>query len=186
VEDWARPWLDAQASLKPSTRYGYRSLLGKHVLPVWGRHRLTDVTHEDVAKWTAALVGKGLGPSTVRQTHRFFWLCTHLRSPRRADPAQPRRGSASAQVTRGEPRFLTRGEVEGLAAAAGEYADVIQLLAWPTQGSGWENWRRYGCAGWTLIGAGSRSPRVPRTLPVLPTSAPRRLIWNAPCLFLRR
>jgi hypothetical protein len=38
------------------------------------------------------------------------------------------RNPAERRVVRGEPRFLTREEVEGLADAAGDEGDVIRLL----------------------------------------------------------
>lgn len=44
--------------------------------------------------------------------------------------AIPLSGSRSPRIVRGEPRFLTRTEVEGLADAAGDDGDVIRLLAY--------------------------------------------------------
>src|SRR3954451_15981991 len=49
VADWADRWLSSPTGVKPSTLYRYGNLLRTHVLPSWGRHRLADVTHADVA-----------------------------------------------------------------------------------------------------------------------------------------
>jgi Phage integrase, N-terminal SAM-like domain len=78
VAAWAEQWLAAQTSIKPSTHYRYGSLLRAHVLPRWGRHRLRDVTHADVAAWVAQLRAQGSAPATVRQTHRVFSLLLGL------------------------------------------------------------------------------------------------------------
>ena len=59
VADWADRWLSSQTGVKPSTLYRYGNLLRTHVLPSWGRHRLADVTHADVAVWVAGLLTQG-------------------------------------------------------------------------------------------------------------------------------
>jgi hypothetical protein len=59
VADWAGRWLASQTGVKPSTLYRYGNLLRTHVLPTWGKHRLADVTHADVAAWVAKLLAQG-------------------------------------------------------------------------------------------------------------------------------
>lgn len=129
VGTWAEQWLDAQTSIKPSTRYRYTSLLHRHILPVWGRHKLADVTHGDVAKWVAGLSRSGLAPSTVRQTHRVLSLVLTLAVRDGRIARNPAEGVPLPRAVRKDPRFLTRAEVEALANGAGGYGDVIRLLA---------------------------------------------------------
>src|SRR3954453_17777019 len=131
VEAWAEQWLAAQTGLKPSTLYRYRSLLRVQLLPRWGQHCVADVTHAEVAAWMAELVGSGPAPATVRQGHRGRALILTLavrdgRIPRPPPPVS----HCLARARRTEPRFLTREEVERLADAAGEYGDVVRLLAY--------------------------------------------------------
>jgi integrase len=130
VEAWAQQWLAAQTGLKPSTLYRYRSLLRAQILPRWGRHRLADVTHAEVASWVAQLVAGGLAPATVRQAHRVLALILTLAVRDGRIPRNPATGVPLPRARRTEPRFLTREEVERLADAAGEYADVVRLLAY--------------------------------------------------------
>ncbi|SFT85319.1 Site-specific recombinase XerD [Geodermatophilus amargosae] len=136
VEAWAAQWLDAQTGLKPSTRYRCRSLLRSQVLPRWGRYRLADVTHADVAAWVAKMSGGGLAPATVRQAHRVLALVLILAVRDGRISRNPAVEVPLPRVRRGEPRFLTREGVERLAEAAGECGDVVRLLAYTDCASG--------------------------------------------------
>jgi hypothetical protein len=130
VEAWAERRLAAQTGLKPSTSYRYRSLLRSQILPRWGRHGLADVSHADVAAWVANMSARGLAPATVRQAHRVFALVLMLAVRDGRIPRNPATGVPLPRALRGEPRFLTRDQVEQLAGAAGEYRDVVRLLAY--------------------------------------------------------
>jgi integrase len=130
VDVWAEQWLAAQTGLKASTLYRYRSLLRVQILPRWGRHRLADVTHAEVAAWVAQLVAGGLAPATVRQAHRVLTLVLTLAVRDGRIPRNPASGVPLPRARRADPRFLTRTEVERLADAAGEYGDVVRLLAY--------------------------------------------------------
>jgi integrase len=130
VEAWAEQWLAAQTGLKPSTSYRYRSLLRSQILPRWGRHRLADMTHADVAAWVADMSARGLAPATVRQAHRVLALVLTLAVRDGRIPRNPATGVPLPRAVRAEPRFLTRDQVEQLAHAAGEYGDVVRLLAY--------------------------------------------------------
>src|SRR5690348_580577 len=129
VAEWAERWLAAQTGIKPSTHYRYGTLLHAHVLPAWGTHRLADVTHADVATWVAQMRQRGSASGTVRQAHRVLSLLLDLAVRDGRIPRNPAERVPLPRIVRGEPRFLTRGEVELLADAAGEDGDVIRLLA---------------------------------------------------------
>jgi integrase len=129
VAAWASRWLDSQTGIKPSTLYRYGTLLRAHVLPAWGDYRLADVTHADVATWVARLRTQGAAPGTVRQAHRVFSLLLDLAVRDGRIPRNPAERVPLPRIVRGEPRFLTRDQVEMLADAAGEDGDVVRLLA---------------------------------------------------------
>ncbi|SFT60877.1 Site-specific recombinase XerD [Geodermatophilus amargosae] len=130
VAVWAEQWLSAQVGLKPSSRQRYASLLRAHILPTWGAHRLADVRHADVATWVARTLECGFAPATVRQAHRVLSLLLDLAVRDGRIPRNPAQRVPLPRVTRDEPRFLTRDEVERLADAAGEDGDIIRLLAY--------------------------------------------------------
>ena len=130
VAEWAARWLDSQTGIKPSTPYRYGTLLRAPVLPAWGDYRLADVNHADVATWVARVRTQGSAPGTVRQAHRVFSLLLELAVRDGRIPRNPAERVPLPRIVRGEPRFLTRTEVEGLADAAGDDGDVIRLLAY--------------------------------------------------------
>lgn len=157
VTSWAEQWLAAQTGVKPSTHYRYGSLLRTHIVPAWGQHRLADVSHADVAAWVARLRAKGSAPATVRQIHRVFSLLLSLAVRDGRIPRNPADRVPLPRVTRGEPRSLTRDEVERLADAAGADGDWVRLLATPVCGSG--RWPASACAGSTSCAGVSSLPR---------------------------
>jgi len=103
--------------------------LRAHVPPAWGDYQLADVTHADVATWVARLRTQGSAPGTVRQAHRVFSLLLDLAVRDGRIPRNPAERVPLPRIVRGEPRFLTRDQVEMLADAAGEDGDVVRLLA---------------------------------------------------------
>lgn len=130
VKEWSDRWLASQTGVKPSTRYRYGNLLRTHVLPTWAQYRLADVTHADVAVWTAELLTRGSAPGTVRQAHRVFSLLLDLAVRDGRIPRNPAERVPLPRIARNEPRFLTHDEVERLADAAGDDSDVVRLLAY--------------------------------------------------------
>ena len=130
VEGWAQQWVAAQTGLKPSTLYRCRSLLRSQILPRRGQHRLADVTHAEVAGWVVDLVSGGLAPATVRQAHRVLALILTLAVRDGRIPRNPADGVPLPRARRADPRFLTREEGERLAEGAGDYGDVVRLLAY--------------------------------------------------------
>jgi integrase len=112
------------------TSYRYRSLLRSQILLRWGRHRLADISHAAVAAWVADMNPRGLAPATVRQAHRVLALVLTLAVRDGRISRNAATGVPLPRALRAEPRFLTRGQVEQLAHAAGEYGDVVRLLAY--------------------------------------------------------
>lgn len=130
VGAWSAQWLAGQIHLKESTRARYEGLLRVQVLPTWGTVPLASVTHADVAKWVSQLVAGGLAPSTVRQAHRVLALVLALAVRDGRLPRNPADGVRLPRASKAEKRFLTHGQVAQLAGAAGDYALVIQVLAY--------------------------------------------------------
>ena len=128
--EYALPWLDSRADLKPKTRHQYRWLMQQHILPTWRTVPLAKVTFEDLTEWVAKLTVAGLGPSAIRQS--VFVLSAALdhavRSGRiRANPAH---GLGLPRPNRRDYVCLTHGQVLTLAAEAGPWRLLILLLAY--------------------------------------------------------
>ena len=130
VEEWARRWLDAQAHVKDSTLDRTRGVVDNHIIPRWGRVALSSVTFAEVQGWVAELVRSGTKPRTIAKVHGVFrqmlgWAVNDGRLAR--NPAQgvplPRPGLP-------HHRYLDHSSVAMLAKECGEYAPLVQLLAY--------------------------------------------------------
>lgn len=130
VGELGAAWLDRQLGLKESTRARYAGVLNGHVLPTWGSTRVGAVDYEGVAAWVQQLAAMGLAASSVRQCHRVLSLILADAVKARRIPMNPAEGVDLPRVTKAPKRFLTAGEVECLAKAAGEYRAVILTLAY--------------------------------------------------------
>lgn len=124
----AETWMDTP-SWAESTRARNRSILDAHVLPRWGTMPLSDVHHEDVQSWVTGLGKAGMAGGTVRKVYGVLngVLKAAIRGKRLAvNPA------AEVMLPRQDMkrrRYLTGVQVEALAAAAGDRAVIVHVLA---------------------------------------------------------
>ena len=98
------------------------TIMRLHLVPRWGRHRLDEITLQDVGKWLAEKTEDGLMPATVEKLRvmmgRSFELgrrwgvagCTH----------NPTRGIQRPKFDNKRERFLTSDEAGRLLKAAGD------------------------------------------------------------------
>ncbi|MGP4916807.1 tyrosine-type recombinase/integrase [Brachybacterium tyrofermentans] len=124
----AETWMESP-SWAESTRARNRSILDAHVLPRWGTMPLSDVHHEDVQSWVTGLGKAGMAGGTVRKVYGVLngVLKAAIRGKRLAvNPA------AEVMLPRQDMkrrRYLTGVQVEALAAAAGDRAVIVHVLA---------------------------------------------------------
>lgn len=130
VGAWAAQWLAGQVQLKASTRYRYESLLRCQVLPTWERVPLAKVSHADVTAWVSRLSASGLSPATVRQAYRVLSLVLALAVRDDRLSRNPADGAPLPRVVTAPRRFLTHEQVSALAAATGQHALAVRVLAY--------------------------------------------------------
>ncbi len=115
-----------------STSRGY---MAKHVLPKWGRVRLTDIDSRSVAHWLAAKRDEGLAPATVLKIKMIFSRSFEL-GARWGVPGcekNPIRAVQSKPVNNARQRYVTADEAAKLIAAAEasrnrQLAAIVSLL----------------------------------------------------------
>ena len=119
VSEWAASWMAARTSLAVSTRARYQTIVGTHIVPRWGRLRLSQVTHEDVQQWVAEL-GERMAPASVRKVHRVLSLLLSyaVKSGRLA--RNPANLVDLPRVKSKPRRYLTHEQVGAFADAVGE------------------------------------------------------------------
>lgn len=72
VVEWAPMWRASKVNLRPTTAARLDSILRQHVIPRFGRSRVSAVQNSAVRAWVAEMEAKGLSASTIRKA--FFAL----------------------------------------------------------------------------------------------------------------
>jgi integrase len=126
----AEQWIMGKVSLKPTTRALYDSVLVTHVLPRWRDIPLTRVEHGDVQAWVAQLVASGQSSGHVRKIHGVLSGILSLAVRDRRLPSNPALGVDLPRTRERPRRYLTVGQVEQLAAAAGDGCLAVLVLAY--------------------------------------------------------
>ncbi|GAA0728983.1 site-specific integrase [Sphingomonas japonica] len=90
-----------------------------HILPRWGKHRLSDIHQRDVALWLADKTAEGLAPATVEKIRvifgRSFELAARWDIP--GVSKNPTRGIPRPPINNARERFLNVAEAKRLQAA---------------------------------------------------------------------
>lgn len=124
---------DAKLSQKS---YGTTEMyVRRHIIPRWGKVRLTDIDGRAVAQWLAAKRDEGLAPATVIKIKAIFGRSFEL-GLRWGIPGcdkNPVRGVQSKPLNNARERFLSTEEAKRLLAAAAksrnpQLASVVGLL----------------------------------------------------------
>jgi integrase len=117
VDEWRGTWTD----LEPKTKAGYESILNKHILPRFGKARLSGITPDAVQKFVNELAAKR-APATVRRVYTV--LCAVLRLAVRRRYLAPAANPADhVKLPKGPPKkpkgrlYLSAADVRKLAEA---------------------------------------------------------------------
>lgn len=123
----AESWLAGKVNLAASTRARYRSALDVHLLPAFGAVPLSDITPERIRRWIAAAAASS-SAATVRKNHVVLHqvLAGAVADGRLA--ANPAAELELPTIDETEKRYLTAGQIRGLANAAGEHGALVLLL----------------------------------------------------------
>jgi Phage integrase, N-terminal SAM-like domain len=70
--EWAERWYNTTATLRPSTRKDYGTLLKNQVLPAFGDMTLVAIDTLLVREWVAELVAGGLSAKRSRKAHQVL------------------------------------------------------------------------------------------------------------------
>jgi integrase len=101
-----------------------------HIVPRWGKTRLTDIKSQDVAKWLAEKAKEGLKPATVEKIRavfsRSFELGRQWNIP--GSERNPVRGLPRRKFNNARNRYLSADEVQRILKAA-EHSRNRQLKA---------------------------------------------------------
>jgi integrase len=122
---FAEQWYANTATLKPSTRASYRSLLDTHVLPRWGGVQLRSITRAAINAWVAQTSAFS-SASTTRKALGVVRGVLDVAIDDRALSANAAIGVRQPELPKADKRFLTAAELDALADAM--LLDRDQLL----------------------------------------------------------
>jgi integrase len=129
--EWAERWERTTATLRPSTRKDYRTLLNNQVLPEFGDVTLAAIDALAVREWVARLVANGLSAKRARKAHQVLSQILTSAVDGGRLPRNMAEGIKLPKVQRKEMHFLTAAQVEALAEAiAPPYGVLIRFAAY--------------------------------------------------------
>lgn len=125
----------ADAELHQRSYSTTEAYVRNHIVPKWGRYRLTDIDSRSIAQWLAAKRDEGLAPATVLKIKMIFSRSFELgaRWGIAGCDKNPVRAVQSKPVNNARQRYVTADEAARLVAAAEgsrnkQLAAIINLL----------------------------------------------------------
>lgn len=170
VGEWAEKWYAAQLQLKATTLSNYRYTLDAQIIPTWGKVRLPDVGHADVQAWVTSLSATRK-PASVKQIYLVLAgvMKYAIRDGRLS--RNPCDGIQLPRLVREQRGYLSHSQVRELAAACGDYGDIVLFLSYTGL--------RWGEMAALKIG---RLDMTRRRIDVAEAVSPARgqLVWSTP------
>lgn len=134
VGAWSSRWLAAR-HVEATTAAKDESRMRTHVLPHWETWPLQSIGRMDVAAWVKGMIQAGVGATTVTGSYQLLSAMLSDAVLEGLISTSPCREIDLPQVTKPDPRWLTRHEY-----------DRIQLaLADVRRGHVWQAWVGLGC-----------------------------------------
>jgi integrase len=129
--EWAERWQRTTATLRPSTRKDYETLLNNQVLPAFGNTTLVAIDALAVREWVAELVAGGLSAKRARKAHQVLSQILASAVDGGRLPRNVAEGIKLPKVQRREMHFLTAAQVEALAdAILPPYGVLVRFAAY--------------------------------------------------------
>lgn len=111
VDAWRTTWID----LEPKTKAGYESILNHHLLPAFGKRKVSAITTEKVQAYVNRLSAGGLAPSTVRSVYSVLRSALNAGMRQRMLIINPCTGVSLPRAAKEQMLFLTAQDVRTLA-----------------------------------------------------------------------
>ena len=128
LSTWLEQWILTRHDLRPTTRARLEATIRSQVTPRFGSTALSRISNADVRRWVQEMIDDGLAPTTVRKA------VFALRQALEAAIADGRLFTNAAlnvplpTERAKQPKYLTRAEVERLAAAMPKRYQALVLV----------------------------------------------------------
>jgi integrase len=123
-------WLGRQTHLKPSAYRPVESAWRIHVQPRWDGVAIADIRHTAVQEWVSSLTRAGSGATTVIRAYGVLASMLDDAVKDRRLSTNPARGVNLPRKGKKQHIYLTHGQLQQLADAAGKYRTVVLTLGY--------------------------------------------------------
>lgn len=158
-EEWSIKWLNAKTNIAPSTKRGYATRLRTHLIPAFGKRKLTSISNNEIGNWIAESVAKGVGTVAIRQS---FGVLRQIMSAAVLDGRLTRNPALGVPLPRNKAReksVFGLEQLRNLANACGEYKSLVLLAG--TTGMRWGEIAALQCKDISIL---NRNVRVNKSL----------------------
>ena len=124
-EQWSKQWVNAKTNIADSTMRGYLQLLNNHLLPAFGKQKLTAITNNQIAQWVSKSVGNGVGLVIIKRAHNVLrQVCNSALLDGRIS-RNPAIGVPLPRTKSKEQHPLTINQLQLLAKECGPYESLV-------------------------------------------------------------
>lgn len=129
ISELGAEWLAAQTHLKPSAFRPVESSWRVHVEPQWGRRRVSEIRHSEVAAWCSQLAASK-SPTVVRRAHGVLAAILDVAVRDRRIATNPARGVSLPRRAPKRRAYLTHTQVGALVRESGSQGPLVAFLAY--------------------------------------------------------
>ncbi len=123
--EWAKLWLSAKNNISASTKRGYETRLRSHLLPAFGKHKLTAITNNQIGQWIAKSIYAGEGAVVIKQSYGVMRQIMGAAVLDGRLTRNPVLGVKLPRTKSKEKQALTMAQLRRLASECGEYETLI-------------------------------------------------------------
>jgi len=124
-DQWSGMWLQAKTNISAQTKRGYVARLNAHLLPAFGKNKLTSITNNQIGKWIAAAIAAGSGAVVIKQSHGVLRQILNSAVLDGRLSRNPAIGVPLPRTKAKEKKALTFSKLRGLANECGDYSSLI-------------------------------------------------------------
>lgn len=146
---WAQMWLDAKTDITASTRRGYLARLNTHLIPAFGKSKLTSISNNEIGQWIARSIEKGDGLTAIKQAHGVL---RQILKAAVLDGRLIRNVAEGVSLPRVKPReksALSLNQLRALAEQCGEFKALVLFAG--TTGLRWGEIAALQCKDVSLL-----------------------------------
>ena len=123
--DWSQKWLRAKTDISPSTQRGYITRLNTHLLPAFGKSKLTAITNNQIGQWVAKSIASGSGAIVIKRSHSVLRQILNAAVLDGRLNRNPAIGVPLPRTKSKEKKALTFKQLRALATECGEYQALV-------------------------------------------------------------